>query len=135
MEKKNMRLKPCKWSERSKEAEENANSLSNGKDFHKKKLPGNLRSTWVMPKKPSRTSIEGTHRTIPLPSPPSPPLPSSSASPWSVPFTPTSTLPLYTPHPQLYSWDNKVFHKEYLRKLEHNWQHWKSAHAEAYTSD
>ncbi|KAF8675176.1 hypothetical protein AX14_005177 [Amanita brunnescens Koide BX004] len=46
--------------EEHEEAEENANSLSNGKDFHKKKLPGNLRSTWVMPKKPSRTSIEGT---------------------------------------------------------------------------
>ena len=55
-----------------------------------------------------------THRTIPLPSPPSPPSPPPSTSPWSLLFTPASALPLYTPHPQLYGWDDKAFHEEYL---------------------
>ena len=26
----------------------------------------------------------------------------------------------------LYSWDNRKFEKEYLRKLERNWKKWKS---------
>ncbi|KAF8696573.1 hypothetical protein AX14_001510 [Amanita brunnescens Koide BX004] len=74
-----------------------------------------------------------THRTIPHPSPPSSPSPSSS--PRSSPVTPASALPLYTPHLWLYGWDDKAFHEEYLRKLERNWQCWKSACAEAYASD
>ncbi|KAF8697061.1 hypothetical protein AX14_001485 [Amanita brunnescens Koide BX004] len=80
-----------------------------------------------------RRNPTATHRTIPLPSlPPSPP---PSSSPQSLPITPASTLPLYTPHPRLYGWDDKAFHEEYLQKLERNWQSWKSAHAEAYASD
>ncbi|KAF8647871.1 hypothetical protein AX14_008849 [Amanita brunnescens Koide BX004] len=75
-----------------------------------------------------------THQSIPLPSLPTSPSPSSSPRSLPIP-TPTSTLPLYTPHPWLYSWDDKGLHKEYLKKLERSWQHWKSAGKEAYTSD
>ena len=61
-----------------------------------------------------------THR-IPHPSLPPSHSPSLSSSPRSSPITPASALPLYTPHPRLYSWDDKAFHEEYLRKLECNW--------------
>ena len=30
----------------------------------------------------------------------------------------------------LYDWDNREFEKEYLRKLEKNWQRWKSVSLE-----
>ena len=76
-----------------------------------------------------------TCQTIPHSSLPPPSLSSPSSSPQSSPVTPASALPLYTPHLRLYGWDNKAFHEEYLWQLEHNWQCWKSMHAEAYTSD
>ncbi|KAF8689666.1 hypothetical protein AX14_003220 [Amanita brunnescens Koide BX004] len=66
-------------------------------------------------------------RRIPHPSLPPPTLSPPSSSPRSSPVTPASALPLYTPHPWLYGWDDKAFHEEYLRKLERNWQRWKSA--------
>jgi hypothetical protein len=47
--------------------------------------------------------------------------------------TPAHLLPLYTPHPWLYRWSDKEFHKEYLYKLEKAWQCWKSAREEAYS--
>ncbi|KAF8664353.1 hypothetical protein AX14_006733 [Amanita brunnescens Koide BX004] len=40
-----------------------------------------------------------TCQSIPLPSPPVSPSPSSSTSPLSLPLTPASAHPLYTPHP------------------------------------
>ena len=135
-----MRLKLSRRFERNKG---NVSSLSNGKGFHRKKLPQE-EASWEHEEHMdnAKEAIKDfykrnpmvTCQNIPLPSPPT--SPSSSSSPWSLPFpTPTSALPLYTPHPWLYGWDNKAFHEEYLRKLEHNRQCWKSAHEEAYTTE
>ena len=46
--------------------------------------------------------------------------------------TPAHLLPLYTPHPHLFSWDDNKFQEEYHKKLEQNWQRWKSTREEAY---
>jgi ribosomal protein L21E len=80
---------------------------------------------------------------IPLPSPSLSPC-LKDASPPIVPTpngffypqqTPAHLLPLYKPHPQLYGWSDKEFHKEYLYKLEKAWQRWKSACKEAYSKE
>src|SRR6266576_789105 len=78
---------------------------------------------------------EGDTRTLqkkPLPLPPPSslsPLPSGPPTP-----TPAHLLPLYIPHPKLYGWDDDAFDEEYRRKLERNWQRWKSAREEAYST-
>ena len=56
-----MRSKSSRRFERSRG---NVNSLSNGRDFCRKKPPGNPRSTWTTPKKPSRTSIKETQQRL-----------------------------------------------------------------------
>jgi hypothetical protein len=92
-----------------------------------------------------KRAITELDEDIPLPSP-SPSLSPrfQDASPPIVPTpngffrprrTPAHLLPLYTPHPQLYGWSDKEFHKEYLYKLEKAWQHWKSAREEAYSKE
>jgi hypothetical protein len=72
------------------------------------------------------------------------PLPSSPSSPCNLPFTippnpplpyPKSLLPLYTPHPQLYGWDNKKFDEYYHHKLEKLWYRWKSTREDAYSEE
>jgi hypothetical protein len=88
-----------------------------------------------------KRAITELNDNIPLPSPSlsphlkddSPPIfptPNGFFCPWR---TPAHLLPLYTPHPRLYGWSDKEFHKEYLYKLEKAWQRWKSACKEAYS--
>jgi hypothetical protein len=92
-----------------------------------------------------KRAITELDNDIPLPSP-SPSLSPrlQDASPPIVPTpngffrprgTPAHLLPLYTPHPRLYGWSDKEFHKEYLYKLEKAWQRWKSAREEAYSKE
>ncbi len=70
------------------------------------------------------------NKPLPLPPPSSlSPLPSGPPTP-----TPAHLLPLYIPHPKLYGWDDDAFDEEYRRKLERNWQRWKSAREEAYST-
>ena len=61
MEKKNTRWKSSRRFERSKGS---VNSLSNGRDFRRKKLPGNPRNTWTTPRKLSKTSIKEIQRRL-----------------------------------------------------------------------
>ena len=63
-------------------------------------------------------------RNIPFTIPPNPPLP-----------YPEDLLPLYTPHPRLFRWDDKWFNKHYHRKLDKLWYHWKSACEETYSEE
>ena len=85
------------------------------RDFYKK-----LTVQAKMEKSPSPPSL---HRL------PNVHVPNVSLSPL---HTPAHLLPLYTPHPRLFGWDNDEFQEEYHKKLEWNWQRWKSACEEAY---
>ena len=58
-------------------------------------------------------------------------VPSISLSPQHVE---AHLLPLYTPHPRLFGWDDDKFEVEYRKKLDCNWQRWKSARKEAYAT-
>jgi hypothetical protein len=87
------------------------------RDFYKSH-PNTIRNVYPLPSSPT------SPRNLPFTIPPNPPLP-----------YPESLLPLYTPHPRLYGWDDKKFDKHYRHKLEKLWYHWKSARKEAYSEE
>ena len=63
-------------------------------------------------------------RNIPFTIPPNPPLPYLE-----------DLLPLYTPHPCLFGWDDKWFDEHYHHKLNKLWYCWKSTREEAYSEE
>ena len=97
MEKKNTRWKPSRRFERSKGS---VSFLSNGRDFRRKKLPGNPRSIWITPKQPSKTSIKETQwrlvefPILPLPLPLHSHLPPPLGLHWSHPHPLYPSIPL-----------------------------------------
>ena len=81
--------------------------------------------------KKAKVQTVQTHPIPPLHRLPNVTVPSISLSPQCVK---AHLLPLYTPHPRLFGWDDDEFEVEYRKKLNRNWQRWKSAREEAYTT-